>query len=184
MKWHTVKVTDHTPADFEKPDPTIDGILEGTPIKIIFDQEKHRNFYKPDADNIGVKGDLIDGVIKADEIRSYIMRTVTVTVGGISEKGKDNKRSIQITGYDNEDVNTESGRSQRYFLLVKGDNLKKLDEREGSLENGAMLSAKGYVLESQKGDRSMSVLGMKVVKTKAQAQEEKKNQKQTQNQEM
>ena len=161
MKWHTVKVNKDSQANFEDETPSFKGFIDKDEVTVLLDAQQHQLYYKKDADNISVKGELIDGVIKAEMIRSYKMMSVTATVAYIDDKGK----SKIIQAFDNEDKT--DGKSQRYFLKVDSN---KLDQSDKHLEKGAYIVAKGYVIETAKGDRQMNVLGMKVLKEKKQEQ--------------
>jgi len=162
MKWHTVKIQEAQEVDFEQDKPSFTGTIDNNPVKVELDAEKHAPFYRADADNISVKGDLADGVIQAEMIRSYKMMSITATVGHIDDKEK----SKVITAFDNEDKKED--KSQRYFLKVDP---AKLDQSEKQLMKGGYITAKGYVIETAKGDRQMNVLGMKVLKEKKQEQD-------------
>lgn len=164
MKWHTVKITEQQEIDFEKDKPSFQGEIEGKTVSVELEAEKHKEFYRSDADNISVKGELTDDTIKAEMIRSYKLMSVKATVGYIDIKPD----SQVITAYDNDDTKPDEkgkDKAQRYFLKVDA---AKIEQLSKPLSNGNYITAKGYVIETAKGDRQMNVLGMKIIAEKKQ----------------
>ncbi|MEQ9307338.1 MAG: hypothetical protein RJQ14_25720, partial [Marinoscillum sp.] len=165
--WYSIKTEESQEVDFSSPSPSFKGIYEGKEVEILLNSN-HTSYYNANADTYSVKGQLVDGKIEAEQIKSYNLKSVNVNIGHIDRQ----EDYTLVTGYDNQDRRqNQEGKevARRYFIKIKES--EKENDLTKDLKKGDLFAAKGYVFENNAGDRLMNMISGKLIVEKNQAKD-------------